>query len=224
MTLDLRTNREARHVRELAERYGRAGYDVEGEPAREKHPAFLAEFRPDIVATKGGKGVVIEVKGASKRHGAGELARLAALVQSQPGWEFRLVLADVNDIDWRPQSVLPSVERLRKEQQIAKDLIERGLRHIGYLALWAVFEAAARYHLAEFDVDPTERISPVALLKTLVSEGVVADEQYQEVLRALRSRNEAAHGFLETEIAPESVAVLDRLATDLLRALEQSAA
>ena len=54
--------RERRKIREVAREYRRAGYEVLVEPSGPQVPAFLGDYRPDLIAVGDRESVVIEVK------------------------------------------------------------------------------------------------------------------------------------------------------------------
>jgi hypothetical protein len=65
-----------------------------------------------------------------------------------------------------------------------------------FLLLWSINEAAARHRLSTLKIPPTSRISSSALLKILLTEGIIEEDEYAVLRRGLAARNAIAHGFL----------------------------
>jgi hypothetical protein len=66
--------------------------------------------------------------------------------------------------------------------------------------LWSIIEAAARHRLSALNISPTSRISSSALLKMLLTEGIIEENDYSVLRRALAVRNAIAHGFLNQTV------------------------
>jgi REase_AHJR-like protein len=73
-------------LQDIAAEYEARGYDVLVEPGPEKLPAFLAGFRPDLVARGPHKSVVIEGKVGTETAVSERFRDLAETIQRQPGW------------------------------------------------------------------------------------------------------------------------------------------
>ena len=73
-------------------------------------------------------------------------------------------------------------------------------RRLDFLLLWSIIEAAIRHRLSPLKIPPTRRISSSALIKMLLTEGIVEDEDYAVLRRGLAVRNAVAHGFLNQSV------------------------
>src|SRR5439155_2489344 len=94
-------------------------------------------------------------------------------------------------------------------------------RRVDLLLLWSILEGAARHRLANSDLQPTRRISSSALIKALLSEGLIEDDQYDLLRRGLAVRNAIAHGFLNQPVDAGLFAGLRELIGDLVRSLAE---
>src|SRR6266508_4502079 len=113
--------RERRKIREIAREYRRAGYEVLVEPAGPQVPAFLGDYRPDLIALGERESVVIRVK-AIRGFDRSEVNReVAARVDKQPGWRFELVVTGPRkdrqaeeEMPWELPVVDGHLEQVRK--------------------------------------------------------------------------------------------------------------
>jgi len=103
-------------LQDIAAEYEARGYDVLVEPGPEKLPAFLASFRPDLVARGPHESVGIEVKVGTETAVSERFRELAETIQRQPGWRFSLVV-----IDSRSDEVIPPTQQLLDR----KDIVDR---------------------------------------------------------------------------------------------------
>src|SRR5262249_32594195 len=69
-----------------------------------------------------------------------------------------------------------------------------------FLLLWSIIEAAARHRLSALKIPPTRRISSSALLKMLLTEGIIEEDNYAVLRHGLGVRNAVSHGFLNQPI------------------------
>src|SRR5438067_2491666 len=69
------------------------GYEVFVQPQSPILPSFLKDFRPDAIARRNGKNLVIEVvKTLEGRDKA--LAAMASSIRAHPGWEMRVIVVN----------------------------------------------------------------------------------------------------------------------------------
>jgi uncharacterized protein YutE (UPF0331/DUF86 family) len=85
-----------------------------------------------------------------------------------------------------------------------------------FLLLWSIIEAAARHRLSSLKIPPTRRISSSALLKMLLTEGIIEEDQYAVLRRGLAVRNAIAHGFLNQPVDAALFEELRQVARGLL--------
>jgi uncharacterized protein YutE (UPF0331/DUF86 family) len=208
-------------LQEIAAEYEARGYDVLVEPGPEKLPAFLAGFRPDLVARGPNESVVIEVKVGTETAVSERFRELAETVQRQPGWRFSLVV-----IDPRSDEVTPPTQQLLDRKDIvdrlarANELLKTGATDAAFLLLWVSVEALLR-HIATREGLPLERVPSSSLMKELFSLGILSRSELDVAQRAFSVRNALVHGFQATRL-DETARELARLAQQLLSELDRS--
>jgi hypothetical protein len=207
---------EADLTRKIAEDYRAKGYDVIVRPRSQELPEPLANFRPDIVARKDGETVIVEVKSRQALRREPHLEPMVRAVQQVPGARFELVIA-------KPDIASPLPEQTRPwrdgEAAAALDeatrLLEAGHPVAALLLGWAAAEAALRIVAAKENLK-TERNDASYLLNRLVSEGALANRQYQSLRQALEMRNAVAHGLEPIGLKRSQVRALLRTVGGLL--------
>jgi uncharacterized protein YutE (UPF0331/DUF86 family) len=175
------------------------GYEVFIEPRPPLAPAFLKGLRPDAIALREGKKLLIQFARESPP-GAGALERMQRLVAAQPGWELRAILV--------PPATLPVSLASQSKEQIAASVskIERLLDHkfvsAALLQSWACLEAMARLLLTEQFRKPQ---TPGRLVETLAELGYLTPPEADRLRILAKSRNSFIHGELDTVIAEDDV-------------------
>jgi hypothetical protein len=192
------SEREA--IRQYADWYAQQGYQVSIEPSPRELPEFLRTLAPDMIARRGGENVVVEIKTSSPASFE-TVQRLARALEHRAGWQLQVVYADLPDPEWQPPSQLPERrDLLARLDRIGRASEDADQRRLEFLLLWSIVEAAARHRLSALKIPPTTRISSSALLKMLVSEGIIEDDDYAVLRRGLAARNAIAHGFLNQTV------------------------
>jgi uncharacterized protein YutE (UPF0331/DUF86 family) len=95
-------------------------------------------------------------------------------------------------------------------------------RSLQFLLLWSIIEAAGRHRLSPLKIPPTRRISSSALIKMLLTEGIIEDDDYSVLRRGLAVRNAIAHGFLNQHVDAALFEELRKTARTLLRSSSRS--
>ncbi len=208
---------EANKLQEVAEQYTHHGYAVIVEPSASQVPEFMDGFQPDMLAYKNDEKVVVEVRVKNQIADANTVY-MAGLINSQPGWRFDLFV--VNDSRW-PDDVLTtayekSPDGIVEMARNANELDSSGQPEAACLLAWAATEASLR-NLAKRHGVRVERYSPVSLIQTLYSAGLLSLEQYDHLREILKVRNAVAHGLNTYGSAINgSVGFLVGLSQDLL--------
>ena len=175
------------------------GYEVYVDPNNHLIPGFLGSFRPDAIALRDDKNLVVEVARRGPNTTA-KLDRLGGLLRDQPKWELRVV--------W----VSPTSDRERLEVQSREAINARitevlriaTLEHVepALLMAWATFEALARAALPKQFGHPQ---TPSRILQVLASEGYLTPTE-ADMLRGLaEKRNRLIHGDLQIRISQEEL-------------------
>jgi hypothetical protein len=188
-------------VQELAAEYQRNGYVVRVHPAAHELPEFLREFAPDLVAESSRGNVVVEVK-MSTAIDAGQMARLAEVIERQNGWKFEVVF-----VSQPVAAEIPSEETLVPEAQVnrllssAEMLFANGEVEAAAMLAWSAAEAILRRN-AQSAAPEFERQSSARVLKHLYSLGRIEHDTYEKLLLLMQFRNAVAHGFEPRTAAP----------------------
>jgi len=138
-------------------------------------------------------------------------------LEHRAGWELQVVYVDLPDPEWQPPPRLPE----KKDLLARLDLIggaseDEDQSRLVFLLVWSIFEAAARHRLLASEIPPTSRISSSALLKMLLTEGIIEDDDYAILRRGLAARNAIAHGFLNQPVDAALFEEIRGAAKDLL--------
>ncbi|MGC2202531.1 MAG: hypothetical protein WA633_20635 [Stellaceae bacterium] len=209
------SEREA--IKQYAEWYSRQGYEVLVEPSLKQLPDFLRTLAPDMIVRRDGENIVVEIK-TSSPESFEQVQRLASAVEHRPGWKLQVVYADLPDPEWEPPAHLPDpaalVNRLGSMGRVRGDDDQSRLQ---FLLLWSIIEAAARHKLSSHKIPPTRRISSSALIKMLLTEGIIEEDEYAVLRRGLAVRNAIGHGFLNQPIDAALFEELRKGAGALLR-------
>jgi len=191
---------EREAIRQYADWYAQQGYEVSVEPSPRELPKFLRTLAPDLIARRDGENIVVEIKTSSPAS-FGAVQRLARALEHRAGWKLRVVYVDLADPEWQPPPQLPERKDLLARLDRIGSTSESGdQRRLDFMLLWSIVEAAARHRLAPLIIPRTARISSSALLKMLVSEGIIEDDDYAVLRRSLAARNAIAHGFLNQTV------------------------
>jgi hypothetical protein len=187
-------------IRQYADWYSRQGYEVSVNPSPRELPEFLRTLAPDLIARRDGENIVVEIKTSSPASFE-QVQQFARALEHRAGWKLQVVYADLADQEWAPPPKLPEISELatRLGSVIAVDE-DSDHGRLQFLLLWSIFEAAARHRLSSLRISPTRRISSSALLKTLLTEGILDENDYAVLRRGLAVRNAIAHGFLNQAV------------------------
>jgi REase_AHJR-like len=190
------------------------GYDVFVRPRPPLAPAFLGDHRPDAIAIRGDKKLVVEIvsrPGADKK-----LERLSSLLKDQPSWELRVILVSPTTV---PEilEVQPTAAIRQRITEVRK-LADEG--HLGPALLlgWASFEAASRSLLA--DVFRTAQ-TPGRLISVLAGDGYLTPSEADRLRSLAQMRNSFAHGKLQAEIGSEDLQQLIAILETMLLMIEK---
>lgn len=214
------SEREA--IRQYADWYSHRGYQVSIEPSPRELPDFLRTLAPDLIAHRDGENIVVEIKTSSPASFE-QVQRLARVLEHRAGWKLQVVYADLADPEWAPPSQLPDISelvaRLANLDWVDEDSDQRRLQ---FLLLWSIIEAAGRHRLSPLKIPLSSRISSSALIKMLLTDGIVEDNDYSVLRRGLAVRNAVAHGFLNQPVDPTLFEELRKTARVLLRSDSRS--
>lgn len=198
----MQTTSHTERIAAVAERYTQRGYQVVERPGVEQLPEFLQEFKPDLMAKNGSEAVIVEVQSYGQVAQSRDLEKLAASVESNPGWRLELVLDNPPDPaihegasagDGRPTIGIPEIRSLIANSEI---LALAGASSAAVVLLWSALEAAIRTGLERIPASFINNES-AAIIKQGVAYGLMDPEDYDVLSQLLPTRNAAAHGFTE---------------------------
>ena len=213
------SEREA--ITQYADWYSQQGYQVSVHPSPSELPEFLRTLAPDLVARRnGGKHRYRDQDLLS-----GELRTSTAAGQGI-GESRRLEAASC--ICRSCRSGMDPAPGTARDSGTFRAVGERGQvdgdddrSRLQFLLLWSIIEGAARHHLSSLKIPPTRRISSSALLKMLLTEGIIEEDRYAVLRRGLAGRNAIAHGFLNQTVDPALLEELRNTAGRLLRSVSR---
>jgi uncharacterized protein YutE (UPF0331/DUF86 family) len=170
------------------------GYDVFVHPNRQMVPSFLGAYRPDVIALRDDKNLVIEIKQGSGR-AEKTIDDVAKRFEGQSRWEFRIVW--VNREDDRARLTQQSSATISSRLTEVRRLLEGGFTESALLMCWAVLEAIGRRLLSDEFARPQ---SPARLVETLATKGLITPDEGDALRRIANERNRVIHGELTTNI------------------------
>jgi hypothetical protein len=213
------SEREA--IKQYADWYSQQGYQVSIEPSPRELPEFVRTLAPDMIARRDGENIVVEIKTSSPASFE-QVQRLARALEHRAGWRLQVVYADLADPEWAPPAELPDISELLTRLPSVRSADEGDHGAPQFLLLWSIIEAAARHRLSSLKIPPTRRISSSALLKMLLTEGIIEEDNYAVLRHGLAVRNAIAHGFLNQPVDPALFEELRKRARTLLRSGSRS--
>jgi REase_AHJR-like len=189
------------------------GYDVFVDPRPPVAPAFLGDLRPDAIAIRPDKKLVVEI--VSRTGTDKKLERLSSLLKDQPNWELRVVLASpATALDVLPVQT-PDV--IRQGISEMRELVANG--HFGPALLlgWAAFEASSRKLLSEQFRRPQ---TPGRLVAVLAGDGYLTPSEADALRGLAKKRNAFVHGELQAEIRAADVQELIAILETMVKMIE----
>lgn len=183
-------------IKSLADKYISEGFQVLIEPKIEQLPFDLGNYQPDIIATKGNSGLVIEVKSSSSRLSVERLKVVAEKVSQHPGWRFLLVTLEDVDSKSLPgtSEQLPSWQELIDRFEQAHRLMENHVEP-AFIFMWSIFEGALRRRSVDLSI-PVERFPTSGLIKQMYSLGELSIPQFDIIQNCFDVRNRLVHGYM----------------------------
>ena len=215
--------RERESLRKIAAQYRALGYEVVEEPGAADVPAFLGDYRPDLVARSATDNVVVEVKHGNQFAHGERLRPIAELFVGRPGWRFSLVVVRDEEVPDVRVSLTPvlTIDDVRDRTRRAEALSASPNRDAAFLLLWTSLEALLR-RIAERGNLPLATSSTSVLIRELYSAGELELAQYERAMKAIRTRNALVHGLAAT-IGGEETKELAGLVHELLDELSSAA-
>lgn len=183
----------AQKIQAIAQELEGKNYSVTIEPSKDDLPFDLGNYHPDLMATKNGGGIILEVKNTLKRLSVDRFQEIAETVRLKSGWRFWLVTLDDTE-DNLLDNDLPSWDMLESRLANLETLIQLSLLEPAFLLAWTILEPALRKR-AIADHLPINRFPLSQLLDHSYSSGEISMEQFDLFKKCLPIRNKIVHGF-----------------------------
>jgi hypothetical protein len=197
---------EQEALERVAQRYRDEGYDVIVHPQGEQVPPFLANFRLDLIATRGNEGIVVEIKtNRIDLSDDPDITRLAEIVNAQPGWRLDVVVLEPETaVEKAAQDATePSDEQLFQILDAAEDIADNGYAPYACVVAWGGLEAVMRR--VRDEVESYGRTTPTELMRTLYGNGILSREQFEHLRDSYKIRSQVVHGLVPPKVDPELV-------------------
>jgi hypothetical protein len=212
---------EARMLDRLRKDYESQGYQILDRLPVER-TGVLGAYRPDLVAKKGKEVIIVELKNSVETRESADLRALRDLVESHPGWHFRILLVGDSDQGGpgakpRDRTVVDHSKRLAR----ARTVWQRGDLEGGLTLLWIAVEGALRSYFSKNRETPNKGVTALSMLRSLRDEGVVDDKELRSLADGYEARNQAVHGF-KVRLSKESMGRLFKTASGLVTRLSKA--
>lgn len=192
------------------------GYEVVIEPNSLLLPAFLEGFRPDALAYRSDKNLIVEVAtqspAAEKR-----LKKLHSLVSNQPGWALRLIWTSKDNSSRSLHQSAPSI--INQTLTDVERLVTLSQPKAGLLLGWATFEALGRALQPDNLAKPQ---TPARLVEQLAMAGIILPAEADDLRELISKRNRLIHGELRVDVRKRDVQTLANVLRRLLDSLPAS--
>lgn len=208
---------EWQRLLKVAHEYRQKGYQVVVAPSKSDLPEFLADYQPpDLIAQNQEEIVVIEVKSRTTLSQSRDLPAKALAIQERPGWRFELVVTNppeelIKD-EYQPLDVQNILDQLAR----TNELIHLGYYDAALILNWAAAEATMRLLGEREGIKVKERVS-FSTAKTLFSLGLLSQEDYQTLEKAVELRNAIVHGYQATTVDSKFIDSLKDVIRNLLQ-------
>lgn len=204
--MSLTTRKREQKLRRLAREYEDSGYDVIVGPTVEHVPTFLAEFDPQLIATRDDESVVVEVGPMSAFAADDRIQQLAATIDAHDGWRLDFVVTKSSDEAFREddESVGAHSAMLEGRLTEAGRLCEGGSNEAAMLLAWSAAEGMLRLAASRAGL-PAEKTPIGASIRQLFSLGLIGKATYDLLISRMQTRNQLAHGELRGTVTRSEV-------------------
>lgn len=205
-------------VSNLVSQYQKNGFTVLIEPSGREVPAFLGNYRPDLIVKNDKKSVIVEVKvGTEVAHGE-RFRAIAERVAQEPGWEFSLVIISGENSETDSSiAELPTQVQVIERIGHADELLRQGRLDASFLLFWMCLESVLRL-LAVKSKIPLRNAPPSAMIRELYSAGELSNEQSEVIMKLMKVRNSLIHGYI-ISVIPIEIDTLRKTIFDLISEL-----
>lgn len=200
--------REQEVLGRLKRKYIELGYNFVEQPIGKQVPDFLANAMPDAIATRGSENIVFEVLSTGKSASSNATAKfLASEIPKHPGWKFELVLTDAASggddasFDLRAEDFVGEFEKVNQ-------LVKQKDMKLAIVSGWGLLESLKRFLTLKPSAGAAKRYRPSTVIESLVSEGLIEDEEGEKLSEISLLRNRLVHGFANVDVQSGDAEVL----------------
>lgn len=210
-------------VAQLANRLELEGYSVSTTPKEEDVPFSLGGYVPDLVATKPGDNLIVEIKLRSNPRDLERYRRVIATVEAHPGWRFLLqTISDLEQPERTPTTAPLDVTAIQSYIAKTSKILEAGIPELAIPYLWNAIIALLRVEASVEGVSYDD-IADRSLINRVYSSGLISSRDHERLLNWNRLRNEVVHSTAPEVDAQTVDEIADYVAT-LLAGLESKQA
>jgi hypothetical protein len=179
-------------------------------------PSFLrkAHYIPDLIVRSKNENFVVEVKSTFAVRSSPQLSKISEIVNSQPKWQFILVLANPREsrtvVSQKASFNLPLA--LERSKKLARSL-DSDLNDAALVYAWAAFELAL-VRLLEEDKQGSLRLGS-SMLRDAAIEGHISRTDQSKLEAIYRKRNQSLHGDVPPKVRKSEIRWLNQLAETL---------
>ena len=174
------------------------GYEVITEPGRNDLPPFLADRRPDAIATGKHPSLLVEVFPKKGNKEPTKIQELRSLLRGHDDWDLRVIYFSSLEQALAPVSNDVAASAIRAARKVSATEPRAAL-----LLAWSAVEAVAR---EKIETTGSRALNPNSLVNLLVSEGYIDQTQANQMFNLSKMRMQIAHGQLDCEATAEDVA------------------
>lgn len=204
---------ELEFLEELRSQYERQGYQFLIHPDPKDIPKFLGTYRPDALASKADRQIVVEVKTKSNSSTDRSLQQLQRMIEGQSNWE--LVVAYMGS-GQQSSTVIPlyNAESIQKKLDEASSLADQGHFRPAFVLAWSLLEAAMHRLAANPHRRPT---TPGTVVQYLAMQGLLEPDAERQIRSLISLRNRIVHGDLNAEPTEADVSLVLRTVAETLK-------
>mgnify|MGYP001147952002 CR=1 FL=1 len=207
----------------VASRYREQGYRVVLHPGPDVLPDFAKDFKVEILAERGNRGVLASVKETLADVARDDdLPRYAEAIDQRPNWRYDLsVLGPMPTVTREPQAEEASDEEIAKALDDADRLLDAGFPPLAIISAWAATEAAMRRRLRSLGEKADWWTTARPLLDGLFAAGEFSFTELRELERLDRLRDVVVRGFATPDVGRDDVETLRQTARRLIEESSQ---
>lgn len=205
-------------VAQLANKLEADGYSVTTTPTETDVPFSLEGYVPDLVATKPGDNLVVEIKFRSQPRDLERYRRVIDTVESHPEWRFLLqTISDFEQPERTPTTAPLDVAAIQSYVEKISKILDAGIPDLAIPYLWNAIVGLLRVE-ASGEGLAYEDIADIAdrsLINRIYSSGLISSRDHERLLSWNQLRNEVIHNT-NPQVDPRTVDEIRQYVATLL--------